>query len=273
MKWMNTKKLNQVKLTKDDYYVVLDFDKTITSKSSLDSWMAVADFEVLGKTCEKEWEQLNAKYEPIELDYTLDSEVKRKLMVEWYEKSMDLLYQHKLTYSKMIKALQKGRLEFREGAKEFLGNLYKDGVPVIILSAGIGNAIEEFLKVHNSYYDNIYIISNFIEFRKGEMQEFHAPIIHSMNKKLENHLPQIWKDKIEQKQYTILCGDIIEDLQMINEESRDIAITIAFLNKKVEENMKFYQQNFDIVLTDQEACFQEVQKIIREEERENEKIW
>ena len=43
MKYINTNKLEQIKLSKDNYYVILDFDKTITSKKSLDSWMAVVD--------------------------------------------------------------------------------------------------------------------------------------------------------------------------------------------------------------------------------------
>lgn len=265
MKYINTNKIEKIKIDKENYYVVLDFDKTITSKKSLDSWMAVADFEILGEECKKEWKQLNEKYEPIELDYTLDYETKKEYMVQWYEKSMDILYKYKLTHSKLLEALQKEKLEFREGAKEFLNELQKDNIPVIILSAGIGNAIEEFLKLNNSYYENIYIISNFIEFKENKMQKFISPIIHTMNKKLENHLPQEWRDKINQKEYAILCGDIIEDVQMIKKEYQEKAITIAFLNKKEEENLKFYNQNFDIVLTKEHACFQEVQKIIRGE--------
>lgn len=56
-------------------------------------------------------------------------------------------------------------------------------VPVIILSAGIGNAIETFLNNEKCYYDNIYIISNFIEFKEDKMQKFTASLIHSMNKR------------------------------------------------------------------------------------------
>ena len=41
----NPNKLGKITLTKDNYYVVLDFDGTITSSDSLDSWMAIIDFE------------------------------------------------------------------------------------------------------------------------------------------------------------------------------------------------------------------------------------
>lgn len=263
MRYINSNKLEKLKIDKDNYYVILDFDKTITSKKSLDSWMAIADFEILGEECKKEVEQLNAKYSPIELDYTLDYETKKQYMVEWYEKSMDILYQYGLTHSKLLKSLQKGRLEFRKGAKEFLDNLHEKNIPVIILSAGIGNAIEEFLKMNHCYYDNIYIISNFIQFKEDKMQKFTNPIIHSMNKKIEGSLSMEWQGKIKKKQYAILCGDIIEDIQMVRKEDLNRTITIGFLNEKVEENLKFYQKNYDVVLTNEEACFQEVEKIIR----------
>lgn len=262
MRCCNTNKLKQIQLKEDNYYVILDFDKTITSKTSLDSWMAILDFEVYGEECKKEIEELNSQYAPMELDYTLEDKVKEQYMAEWYQKSMNLLYKYQLTNSKLRKALQKETLKFRKGAKEFLQKLQKKKIPVIIVSAGIGNAIEEFFKKENCYYDNIYIISNFIEFKKDKMQKFTDSIIHSMNKKIEGRLPETLQSAIDKKKYAILCGDIVEDIQMIRKEKLNKTITVGFLNDKIEENLTFYQKNYDMVLTEEEACFQEVEKII-----------
>lgn len=268
MIYRNTQKMEEVKITSDNYYVVLDFDKTITNKESLDSWMALLDFEIYGEECKKEIEQLNAKYSPIELNYTLEDTIKEQYMVEWYQRSMDLLYKYQITYSNLIKALKKDTLNFRKGAKEFLQNLYQEKVPVIILSAGIGNVIEEFLKKQESYYDNIHIISNFLTFKEDKMQKFTGSIIHSMNKSIENTLLEELKNIIRQKQYAILCGDIIEDIQMIPKENLDKTLTIGFLNKKIEQNLAFYNRHYDVVLTEEEACFQEVEKIIKRERKD-----
>ena len=265
MIYRNTQKMEEVKITSDNYYVVLDFDKTITKKESLDSWMALLDFEIYGEECKKEIEELNAKYSPMELDYTLEEETKKRHMVEWYQKSMDLLYKYQISYSNLVKALKKDTLNFRKGAKGFLQNLYQQKVPVIILSAGIGNVIEEFLKKQECYYDNIHIISNFITFKEDKMQKFTGSIIHSMNKRIENTLPEELKEIIQQKQYAILCGDIIEDIQMIPKENLDQTITIGFLNQKIKQNLEFYNRHYDVVLTEEEACFQEVEKIIKKE--------
>lgn len=264
MKYINhIDKLDKIKLTKNNYYVVLDFDKTITSKESLDSWMALIDINIYGESCKKDIEKLNAKYEPFELDYTLEEKIKEKYMEEWYRKSMDLLYQYKLTDLKLKKALQKETLQLRKGVKEFLQKLQQDEIPVIILSAGIGNVIQEFLKKQECYTNNIYIISNFVSFKNGKMQRFTQPILHSMNKTIQGKLPESLQEMIYQKKYAILCGDIIEDIQMIEKEKLEDTITIGFLNTKIEQNLNIYQQNYDIVLTDEEACFQEVENIIK----------
>lgn len=264
MRYINTDKLEKIKIGKDNYYVVLDFDKTITGKESLDSWMALVDFEIYGENCQKEWEELNASYAPIEFDYTLDNKTKEKYMIEWYQKSMDLLYKYQLTYSNLQKTLQKETLKFRKGARKFLQRLSQQNIPVIIVSAGIGNIIEEFLKKYECYYNNIYIISNFIQFKDNKMQKFKGSLFHSMNKKMEGNLPEELQNTVNQKEYAILCGDLIEDIQMIKKEKLENTITIGFLNNKIEENLIFYHQNYDVVLMEEEACFQEVEKIIKE---------
>ena len=78
MRYTNHEKLKKIQLDQNNYYIVLDFDKTLTSTESLDSWMAVLDFEIYGETCRKEMQKINAKYAPIEIDYTLTKEEKEK---------------------------------------------------------------------------------------------------------------------------------------------------------------------------------------------------
>lgn len=146
MKYKNRSKLENIKITDDNCYVILDFDKTITSKDSLDSWLALLDFDIYGEACKKEMEKLNANYVPFELDYTIDDKIKEQYMKEWYQKSMDLLYRYKITNSNLKKSLQKNKMVVRKGAKEFFKSLQQKEIPVIIVSAGIGNVIEEFLK-------------------------------------------------------------------------------------------------------------------------------
>lgn len=58
MKSINTQKIKEMEIKENNYYVIIDFGKTITSKKSLDSWMAVADFEIYEEKCKNTQNQL-----------------------------------------------------------------------------------------------------------------------------------------------------------------------------------------------------------------------
>ena len=197
------------------------------------------------------------KYRPIEKDYTITLEEKTKAMQEWYEGCMDLYYKYKLTKEKLAKSIEKSDLIFRKDAKEFLQSMYENDVPVIILSAGIGNVIRQFLADNNCDFENIHIISNFIEFdENGNMKKFdNSKIIHTLNKTLENHLPEEWQEKIDEKEWALLFGDLIEDLNMLPKNQKEKAVTIGFLEECEKRSLEKYKKNFDLVLIGEEAEF------------------
>ena len=138
--------------------------------------------------------------------------------------------------------------------------MYKRNIPVIIISAGIGNFIENFLKINNCYYDNIYIYSNVIDFKDGYAIGIKDEVINSMNKNLVS-LPDEIKNKIKNRNNIILLGDSLNDLKMIDEDKRVDALKIGFLEDNVEENKKYFINEFDIVCTDN-ASFDELNKKI-----------
>jgi 5'-nucleotidase len=140
--------------------------------------------------------------------------------------------------------------------------MYKEEIPVIILSAGIGNVIEQFLKQNECYFENIFIISNFIEFNEnGDMKRYERDIIHTLNKTMQGHLSKKLEAKLSKRPYRLLLGDTIEDKKMIDQKEWDDTITVGFLNEKIKENLEVYKNNFDIVLTKEDATFEVVEKI------------
>ena len=182
----NKEKVNKLKekMNKDNICVFLDYDKTITSSTSEDSWAVSANEKVMGEELANALNICYEKYSPIEFDYNMDVKKREKYIIEWYDKCMELYYTYHLTKQKLKESIDNSKLILREGAKDFLFNLYKNNIPVIILSAGIGNVIEQFLKKEGCYYDNIYVISNFIRFdENGNMIKFCDNMIHSLNKK------------------------------------------------------------------------------------------
>lgn len=267
MKHVNQKKIQQLKINKNNTYVVIDFDRTITSNESQDSWAASANPKAVGKELGKQMDELYEKYAPIEIDYTITKEEKEKAMEKWYAECMDLYYTHHLTKQKLKKSIKQSKLIFRKGAKSFLEKTYEQNIPVIILSAGIGNVIEQFLNQNNSYYSNMYIISNFMTFdSKGNIEKFdNSKMIHSLNKTMKKHLPIEIQEMLKQKQYKILIGDLIEDEKMVEKEEWDTTIKIGILNKKIEENIEEYKKHFDIVLTEEDANFELIEEILSKE--------
>ena len=262
MNYINEEKINKIKLSNNNFYVVIDFDKTITSYESEDSW------DVTGRAtnninCDKEIESLYKKYRPIELDYTITKEEKNAQMEKWYNECMGVYHKYKLNKDLLKTALLESKIKFRKGAKEFLEYLEKNNIPTIILSAGIGNVIEEFLKFTNCNFKNITIISNFIDFDADNiMKKFNKTMIHTMNKRLEGNLPRKVKEKIKDLKYGILFGDLVEDSNMIDKNETDNVIRIGFLNES-HKNLEVYKKVFDIVLTNEEANFNVARKFIK----------
>ena len=139
--------------------------------------------------------------------------------------------------------------------KEFLKKMYEANVPVIIISCSIGNVLIEYLKSNNCYYNNIHIYANYYnDYGK------HICNVTPYNKN-EISFSQEVKDKINNRDYTLLLGDLIDDINMIEQGRLENTVTVGFLDKKITENLKLYKENFDIVLTDN-SSYRELEKIL-----------
>ena len=246
-----------INLTKENMCVLMDFDKTITNFNSLDSW-AIAGMTAK-EGCEQEINKLYEKYRPIEMDYSISYEEKNKQMEIWYNSCMNLYYKYKFNKEKLKDVVEIANLNFRKGAKEFLQYMYENKIPVVILSAGIGSVIKEFLNKENCFFDNILLISNnFIFDEDGNALKLENSLIHTMNKCINGKLKGMWKEKFKKREYRLLLGDTIEDIEMTDNTKK--TFKIAFLDKL--ENIDVYKKEFDIILTKEDATFDEVRKII-----------
>lgn len=261
MIYINEKKFDKINLSVDNFYVVMDFDRTLTTHNSPGSWNVVENPNFISSKLHEESSALVDKYYPIELDYNLDAASKSMYMKEWYYKNMDLLYKYKLTNEILLMCVQNSNVTFRDGYKLFFDFLYKNNIPVIILSAGIGNVIIELLKLNNCFYDNIHVISNFIKFENNNMLPFSDEMIHTSNKNIFNS--SIFNNiEIKNRKNIILLGDLIEDLNMVPKSYLDNTLSFGFLENKVDENFNFYKNAFDVVLTDN-CSFMDVLNILK----------
>jgi 5'-nucleotidase len=75
-------------------------------------------------------------------------------------------------------------LEFRKDSQQLLEELDKKNIPLIFMSAGMGDILVELLKENNLKLKNIQVISNFLEFNdKGIAIKIKSEVIHALNKK------------------------------------------------------------------------------------------
>lgn len=245
--------------TDQSIHVVTDFDRTITLGSSDSSWGILSKSNLVPKEYVSERQALFDYYRPIEVDETLDYETKNRLMSEWWNKHINLLIKYQLSEEVIVSAARNLRvMSFRKGAKELLSHLHQKGIPVMIISAGIGNFIKQYLIQNNCDFDNIYILSNFIQFENGIAVGVSDNVIHSCNKN-EVSFPNDMKQLIAHRPNIILLGDSISDIRMVQEENRESALKIGFLEEKVDQNMAIFKDKFDIVCTDN-TSFEELGK-------------
>ncbi|MCI8309364.1 MAG: hypothetical protein HFJ45_04005 [Clostridia bacterium] len=253
----NKEKCNKIKLEKDNYYIVSDFDQTITSGKSIGTWGININ---RSENFIKERDKLYNKYRPIEIDNNISKDEKFKAMKEWYEKSLNLLLEYKLEEKELIENVTSNRFKLRNGAIEFLNKMNKDNVPVLILSAGIGNVINMVLEHNNILFENIYLDSNILKFENGIAKGISNNVIHTMNKN-SKALIQKFGDKIEGRKNIVLFGDILSDINMVSKDDLARTITVGFLDSKIDENIEFYKNNFDIVCTE-DTSFIDVMEIL-----------
>lgn len=247
----NIQKINN--WTDNTIHILSDFDKTITTKNSKSTWGILVQDDVF----KEESQKLFNKYRPMEIDTKLDEETRSEMMRRWWEASTNLFIKSKLTEKHLKEITQAANLmEFRKGAKEFLKNMHERNIPVLLLSAGIGNFIEQFLIANDCNYENIYIISNFLKFENGIATGLTNQLIHSANKK-DMVIPHNIQEKISDRPHIILLGDNISDVDMAQTNKPENILKIGFLEENEKEHLKNYKEKYDIVCT-QNTSFDEL---------------
>ena len=246
----------------DSYYVVADFDRTITSGNSETSWSVISMCSGIPENYIDERQKLYDIYRPIEIDENMDFDERSRLVSEWYRKLIELFIKYQIS-DKVFEetANDLGIIKFREGALEFLTFLYDMNIPLIIISAGIGNFIESFLRNNNCLFDNIYISSNKIIFKNGAADSIENNLIHSLNKN-EISLPNGVAKKLIGRSKVILLGDQLSDLNMVDDKMHDEVIRIGFYSTSAQVPIEYYYDKFDIVCDDKEDNYHSLKKVL-----------
>ncbi len=221
-------------------YILTDFDRTLTTPDSTVTWRLLEESPDVPPTYREECQKLHRTYRPIELDTTIANAEKMKKMEEWYQETAHLFSKYHI-YRKTIQDLMKSKngLQLRKDVKPFFQNMKRLGIPVIIVSAGIGDIIEQYLQEQQCLFPNVSIHANFLSYNQEEIMGVRQPLIHSMNKS------QLSYPEIQKRKMGLLFGDQIEDIEMSKNHS---TINIGFYNENGQD-FDTFRGKYDAILT------------------------
>lgn len=250
----NKEKVNTLKRS-TNFYVITDFDRTLTTKESEPSMGIIPQY--LGGECLKKRTEIFEYYRPLELDYNIPPEKKIEIMKEWAQKSFTLLANY-ITKELIHKSLESANIYLRDGVKEFFAEMKNKNIPIIVMSSGVGNIVKEFLEKENCLFDNVEIVSNFFNFKDGKTYIDFENIM-AVSKKEYKRIPENIRNKLEGKD-ALLFGDLVEDIKMVDSGKMENTLTFGFLDANVKENIEKFNKNFDIVLAGDED-FNSIRKV------------
>ncbi|KAM9426124.1 7-methylguanosine phosphate-specific 5'-nucleotidase-like [Pholidichthys leucotaenia] len=240
--------------------VISDFDMTLTrfaykgkrvptTHNILDNRLLISEDSA------KKMKKLLNTYYPIEIDASLSTEEKLPLMVEWWTQVHELLIQQKIRKSLLAQAVKESSVMLRDGYKVFFDHLTEHQVPLLILSAGVGDVLEEVIRQNCVFHPNVHIIANYMDFDpSGVLQAFKGQLIHTFNKRegALSHAASL--RELRGRPNVLLLGDSLGDLTMVDGVSEpQNVLTVGFLNDQVEERKESYVNSFDIVLVKDET--------------------
>ncbi|XP_064646475.1 cytosolic 5'-nucleotidase 3-like isoform X2 [Lineus longissimus] len=247
---------------KDKLQVIADFDRTL-SRFSFEGDIVptchgiIDESTLLPESYRIEATTLRNKYYAIEMDPDLTSDEKKPYMVEWYTKAHKLMVACNIRQQELKRIVRESGSKLREGCDSFFKVLDKNSIPLLIFSAGIGDIIQEIIEFHTGIYDNMKIVSNFMDFNgSGLLRGFRGELIHTFNKNEGAIGNSDYFGKLRSRENAILMGDTIGDLKMADGAGHVTNILkIGFLNDsdKVEHLLPCFKANYDIVLVGDET--------------------
>jgi len=184
---------------------------------------------------------------------------KTPYMIEWYEKSHEgfLDCNPRLQRSQITEMAKDAHVILRDNSHKMLKTLHSANIPALVLSAGMGNLVEEILKINSVNFSNVKVIANFMKFDEaGVLKSFSEPVVHVFNKNEavlhDDHAAYFGNLKLRNN--VILMGDSLGDTNMaMGVQDAEAVLKIGFLNTHFEDHLPAYMDSFDVVLVDDQS--------------------
>lgn len=243
--------------------LIVDFDNTLTRHHKNGvltdcSWGVMENSPLLPTDYTEKTNTLRGKYLPIEQDPNLSIQEKIPHMEAWYKRANELLQEAGIERKMFSQFVKTSNVEFRDHTKLMLDCLNNAQVPVLVMSAGLGDILVEVMDAFDVYHrSNTKVVSNFLSYdSNGKVIGLEGKMIHVYNKNENAIHDSEYFQKLQGRGNVILLGDSIGDLRMADGvDQPSNVLKIGFLNnmQTAEKRLPSFLEGFDIVLVDDQT--------------------
>ena len=158
-------------------------------------------------------------------------EEKIDAMNEWMTLSHEMLQGLQFDRNEIDKVVDLYGHSLRDRTKELFSKLRTLNVPILVFSAGLGDIVEALLKHQGVLYNNVNVISNFLQFNGNILDGYKNShkILHVFNKN-EHAIENEYFKILQGRSNVVLMGDSLGDALMADGvDNTETVLRIGFL--------------------------------------------
>lgn len=197
--------------------VIADFDATLTTGNS-DQCHDLVGFSPLMAPAFRD------EFAPL-LDWQSNAAIDG---VEWWHTAHSLMVKHGMPSRSILPRLvRESKMEPRPGLLKMLAKLAALQVPLLIVSAGLSDIIEEFLRQHDALTENVTVCSNRLNYGADSVPHGLAPDppITSFTKSTAYHASKAFFKQHAERSTVLVLGDSTTDIDSVSARKGQIMDT------------------------------------------------
>jgi 5'-nucleotidase len=222
----------------DNLLVITDFDATITTGDSEQCHDVMGNSRLLDADFRREFAPL--------LDWLTNTSIDG---VEWWDEAHRLMIEHGTPPRAIIPRLvREAKMVPRPGALELLKRLEDLQVPVLIVSAGLSDVIEEFLRQHGALSENVTVCSNRLNYEADSTPSSVAPTppITSFTKQYAYSSASAFFAEHAKRKAILQLGDSLTDVDPARHVPYEHLLSVGFVNERPDPTKHI--ETFDAVV-------------------------
>ena len=238
----------------DQLLLITDFDATLTTGDSDQCHDLCGESHHMSSPFRTEFAPL--------LDWQSNTNIDG---VEWWDKAHSLMVSHGMPpRNKIPRLVRDSKMVPRPGALELLARLEELGIPVLIVSAGLSDVIEEFLRQHGALSENVTVCSNRLNYAADSAPKSISPEppITSFTKAYAYSSASSFFAQHTSRRSLIVLGDSLTDIDASKNVPYDRCLSVGFLNAR--PSGVAHAETFDAVVLGNSGSLLPVAELIDE---------